>query len=711
MKSISLIFICVFLIVFAVCATADEPLKPLSAPIPSNIHARIIQLEDERNLNGDELTGLLKHQSPEVRCRAALAIGRIGDKRGTEPLINTLQKDVDTFARAMAAFALGEIEDVQAASALLDVVNSPKERLTVQARAIEALGKIAGVQANAEKLGQATLDTISKALIDRLPVADYKPSGIPLNNGKLLASLTITALMRLRHPASVEPLTQQLKSKDADIRAQAANALARLRRPIDSAVPALIEVLNDVDADARANAARALGTSKDARAIEPLIRLLSDKDERVQVGAVRALVAINDPRAVEPLIAFGDRVNRQVEPVARELSPRLGILLEIVAALGAFKDPRAGWLLNSIRRKLWSDLYPEAEIAIARIDWDQFLGWESDSSLTAASRKWPPNVGHIQGLAEIDSDLAKKQFVLPSLRSLWNNVSQEPVKSRLLTVSLRVLTKLKYEGAPQILRQQLSANDLIVKATAATLLEDYNSEENLGALVQSLANEKPDMANDARLAILSSLSKYKSDKAIEAIKSALNDTDHLVRRHAVDLLKQMGAGDFSDRIGIVQAGHDKAFYQRVVARLNKKITATIYTGKGQIRIEFFPREAPITVDSFVTLARKGYFNNLTFHRVVPNFVIQGGDPRGDGEGGPGYQMRCEINTLPYVRGAVGMALSGKDTGGSQFFITHSSQPHLDGGYTVFGKVISGMDVVDRISRGDVIRKIEIFESR
>src|SRR5262249_35084385 len=96
---------------------------------------------------------------------------------------------------------------------------------------------------------------------------------------------------------------------------------------------------------------------------------------------------------------------------------------------------------------------------------------------------------------------------------------------------------------------------------------------------------------------------------------------------------------------------------------------------------------------------------------VPNFVIQGGDPRGDGEGGPGYQIRCEVNPRPYIRGAVGMALSGKDTGGSQFFITHSPQPHLDGGYTVFGQVISGMEVVDRITRGDVIRKVEIFESR
>ncbi len=160
---------------------------------------------------------------------------------------------------------------------------------------------------------------------------------------------------------------------------------------------------------------------------------------------------------------------------------------------------------------------------------------------------------------------------------------------------------------------------------------------------------------------------------------------------------------------IIQTDHDKLFYQSVAVRANKKVIATIHTGKGSVTMELFPADAPITVDSFVTLARKGYFNGVTFHRVVPNFVIQGGDPRGDGEGGPGYQIRCEVNTRAYGRGAVGMALSGKDTGGSQFFITHSPQAHLDGGYTVFGQVTKGMEVVDRIARGDTIKRIQISE--
>ena len=119
----------------------------------------------------------------------------------------------------------------------------------------------------------------------------------------------------------------------------------------------------------------------------------------------------------------------------------------------------------------------------------------------------------------------------------------------------------------------------------------------------------------------------------------------------------------------------------------------------------------MTVDNFMQLSRKGFFNGLEFIRVVPSFVIQTGDPRGDQNGGPGYQIRDEINTRPYLAGTVGMALSGKDTGGSQFFITHSPQPHLDGGYTVFGQIVEGMDTVNRIARGDRIESIEIIEPK
>ena len=118
-------------------------------------------------------------------------------------------------------------------------------------------------------------------------------------------------------------------------------------------------------------------------------------------------------------------------------------------------------------------------------------------------------------------------------------------------------------------------------------------------------------------------------------------------------------------------------------------------------------EARGTVKHFVALAQKGYFNGLGFHRVVPGFVAQGGDPRGDGWGGPGYTIPCEINPVPYATGAVGMALAGKDTGGSQFFVMHAPHPHLDGRYTVFARVTAGQAAADALLVGDTIERVTL----
>jgi cyclophilin family peptidyl-prolyl cis-trans isomerase len=222
-----------------------------------------------------------------------------------------------------------------------------------------------------------------------------------------------------------------------------------------------------------------------------------------------------------------------------------------------------------------------------------------------------------------------------------------------------------------------------------------------------LARTSNDDSNDAALSILDSLGKQKNTAANEAIKNALQSKDALVRRRAAALLMTNGVGDYTSSIGPVKTTNTRADYERALARSGRSVRAVVTTSKGSFTIELLPSDAPLTVDNFIRLAQRGYFRGITIHRVVPNFVIQDGDPRGDGNGGPGYQIRCEINQVPYERAAVGMALSGKDTGGSQWFVTHSRQPHLDGGYTVFGMVISGMKVVDNIARGDVIQSINI----
>jgi peptidyl-prolyl cis-trans isomerase B (cyclophilin B) len=131
---------------------------------------------------------------------------------------------------------------------------------------------------------------------------------------------------------------------------------------------------------------------------------------------------------------------------------------------------------------------------------------------------------------------------------------------------------------------------------------------------------------------------------------------------------------------------------------------------GEIRLEFYPEDAPKTVENFVTLAKKGFYNGLNFHRVVPDFVVQGGCPKGNGTGGPGYQIKAEFNKQKHVRGTLAMARSqDPDSAGSQFYICYGPTPHLDGNYTVFGRVVSGMEHVDRIKQGDKMTSVTITE--
>lgn len=143
-------------------------------------------------------------------------------------------------------------------------------------------------------------------------------------------------------------------------------------------------------------------------------------------------------------------------------------------------------------------------------------------------------------------------------------------------------------------------------------------------------------------------------------------------------------------------------------------TATILTDKGTMKVEFYEKDAPNTVKNFIDLVNKGFYNGLTFHRVIPNFVIQGGCPNGIGNGGPGYKIKCELNggNQYHDRGVLSMAHAGRDTGGSQFFICHSraNTAHLDRNHTCFGKVVEGLEVIDMIRQGDVIQKIEIQET-
>jgi cyclophilin family peptidyl-prolyl cis-trans isomerase len=258
----------------------------------------------------------------------------------------------------------------------------------------------------------------------------------------------------------------------------------------------------------------------------------------------------------------------------------------------------------------------------------------------------------------------------------------------------------------------LERHDVAVTTTAAGMLGDtlFRRPESVAPLVAMLESLRPPDDTEALQEIISTLGKLGDARAFEPLQRHLQSADPAVAVAAADALRLMTGNDYSSQIRrrTEPLFQDLDFdYLRRLAPLPR---IRLSTTRGEVEIELNTHAAPFTVMSMLKLAsQRGYFRGLTFHRVVPNFVVQGGDPRGDGWGGPGYSIRSEFSPLAYETGTVGMASAGKDTEGSQFFITHSPQPHLDGRYTIIGRVVGGMDVVDALQVDDRIYDIQPIE--
>jgi cyclophilin family peptidyl-prolyl cis-trans isomerase/HEAT repeat protein len=720
----------VFVLIFISLAPANSQPRtrrlqnPTSGdPVSKILLLRIIRAEDERRWD-DDLRSLFSARNAAVRSRAALAAGRIGDEQAVVDLVQLLEKDDEMLVREMAAFALGEIESPLGADALVTVLKNSRED-SLRARSVEALGKIVA----ALPKEQATRASELAAVVLEALKFEARRRSAP---DTLAILLGLTATLRAK-PDNAGPIVAEfLHYSDSRIRADAANTLSRLKLK-DGNEQLRNLLVSDPDPVVRANAARVLGATEDKAAFESLLdRALKDKDLRVRVSAIRALGSLKDARATNPLLGRGEALRS----AATKTNNQANELIEIAVVIGILRkdasDERAVTWLRKLRLLTGSGA-PEVEIALARIDPAQYLSQLGSGAAArravqeAISLDWRRSSSVAQGLGEI-ATLADSTRENKALRAQAEDLLQAMLNYRdsgiviqtfVLVHSeyaipdvLQAYAAFKSKDLGDVLRKHLKESDVVVRGTAADLLGDLPPDEvNTRALIAALPVALADkQLNDAALSILGALAKQKSAKANEAIKIALDSPDYLIRRRAVALLKANGAGDFSSRIGTVRTRNTTADYERAIARMDKQVTAVVTTTKGSFTIDLLPDEATLTVDNFVELAKRKYFSGITIHRVVPNFVIQDGDPRGDGNGGPGYQIRCEINEAPYRRGAVGMALSGKDTGGSQWFVTHAPQPHLDGGYTVFGNVIEGMDVVDAIARGDVIRSIVINEN-
>ena len=650
-----------------------------------------------------------------VRRRAAIAIGRIGNPAGLDPLLTRLKIETQPLARADVVFGIGELEVARSVDPLLALLRDADQPVIVRARTVEALGKICSNAGVVSSIGTGRVAEVAVVVAAALPSPSRELSG----NDLLLGTMALTALLRLKAPSSVPSVIAQLSAKSSAMRATAANSLARLRpdaAAASSAAGPLTAMLAAKDPVERANGARGLGAIKATASVDAILRLLADPDARVVASAIRVLGTLGDVRAVGPLTDLGERLLGDYRAHIGERSPAVpvahGRLMLVAEALGLLKQPASLPLLQRIRTidgKVGAN--PESEIAVAAFGDEAFFDIPAPMSIPGGAADWRRQSAYAQGLGALKTARAKQEL-LDMLEGRRFGV----LDARAMTETLTALGAAKPESLESLCIQQLlTSTDFYVRATAAGILGEQfapASEATLNALDKALTASAKDVETDARLAILDAIGKYTSLRSTDLLVSAIADADYLVRRKAAELLEARGAGHFISQIKTASTPvRPRLYYEKLEARMRKpNPTAILQTEKGDVRVELLMREAPMNAMNFIELAQKGYFDGIVYHRVVPNFVVQGGDPRGDGNGGPGYQIRCEINEVPYDRGAVGMALSGKDTGGSQFFFTHAPQPHLDGGYTVFGRVTGGMDVVDSLMRGDRIVKVTILDS-
>ncbi|MBI3932520.1 MAG: HEAT repeat domain-containing protein [Acidobacteria bacterium] len=644
--------------------------------------SRILVLEDGRIAGGGELGRLLRDPDAGVRRRAALAAGRIAD-RSVVPTLIELMNDGEPEVRQMAAFALGLVGDPMASERLLASLKDTNG--TVRARCAEALGRLGDPRVAAD---------VARFVVESLP------QGAPLVTVRgddpgsstdpwLELRLALFTLARLKDARAAETVLLSGGRPRFDWWAATWTAM-RIESPI--LTPVLTAAASSTDPLSRAFAARGLGALKDASAVDLLAEMSRDRDETVAVNALRALAVVGDPRGLaaaaaalqaESLVLKGEALKAlSALPPERSLSTR------IVPYVG--------------HREAW--IRAAALTALARTDRDEFAlvlsGLDSDP------------VWSVRGALAAALAAAGDEISVGILLSMLRDDD-----ARVLPHVLDALVKARGGDAVETLRAHLEHPDFAVRAAAAQGLADLKAAGASDALFAAYRRSLGDADIDARASQVAALAFQRDDAARAALREiARSDPSRVVRARAGEALRDVGEappdpGPQAVERALLDYREAMAPYNPASGVAVYTPRAFVYTRRGRIEIHLNVIEAPLTCASFIDLARRGFYDGLTFHRVVPGFVIQGGCPRGDGNGGPGYTLRCEIGQRPYGRGAVGMALSGKDTGGSQFFVTTTPTPHLDGGYTLFGWVVSGMDVVDRIRPGDTIDHVEIWDGR
>ena len=628
-----------------------------------------------------DLATLATDPEARIRRRAAIAIGRVGLREGL-PILSPLLADPDAEVRQAAAFAVGIIGDRSASATLVPMLADPDP--LVRGRAAEALGQM-GAEDAAGAVGTMAAEYARTPAVAAMTPDDEQWPAAPEAEA---FKLGIFALVRLR---AYEPLAAAVldgKGNPVSSWWPVAYALQRIADP--RAAPALKRLAQTKGRYTAAFAARGLGGAKDPSAIDTLMPMIdpATRPREVVVSAIRALAQLGAMKAAPRLGALAGNVKLDAN-----------LRLEAVQALSALRAVDQVAIVQDLITDEWPAMRAAALRAAAAIDPDNFTLILSGLDV---DRHWLARAALAEVLGTFQPQLALERV----------NGFLKDEDRRVIPAALRSLVRLKAPNAADVVRAHLKEADYVVRETAASLVGQMKLPDGVAALRAAYAAGEADAAYAARAAAVEAMAAYGTPEAVEGIRAALADRDWAVRVRAAEMLAKLDP-NADVRLAIRPAPNQPPmrYDDPLLGGPPYSPHVFIETAKGTIEFELAVLDAPQTTRSFMALARKGFFNGLQVHRVVANFVVQDGDPRGDGEGGPGFTIRDELNTRPYLRGTIGMALSWRDTGGSQFFITHSPQPHLDGRYTAFGHVVNGMEVVDRIQVGDVIQAVRVWDGK
>jgi len=642
--------------------------------------ANVLAAEDARRFDPPLFTEAARFPDPLVRGRAALAMGRIGDTTALGTLLELLT-DEDSLVQEDAAFALGLLRSpavlVPLRERTLQILRAGSRSTAVEA--VTAIAKIGGADA------ATVIDDVVRQASGAIQSGDDLP----------VALQAVGEAWRLGADAPIAALVQVAQSGSPAFRRRAVYSLTRLRSPEAGTV--LRDAATDSVVELRQWAARALtaqyvdtaGLGRDA--VAPILsRLVDDDDPGVRINALRSLATYADSRLAQ--VALDHTTD-----------PEPNVRVEALAALGRLESVLAQpVLLEHVNGRLLA-LRTQALLSLARLDRNAALR-QAAAWIIGPDPRLRMSGADALGLIGGDTALT------------WLEMLLEDRDGRVAARAFGALSDADSLWARDWAPDLALHRDPVVRALAVQVLGTYPLPAHLDALITSYDIAQGDLIPDARIAVVKTLGRIAELGSLQEF--AIEDQflqrfpscdDYLVRQAAETHLP-LAARRWGPAFP-VETGREIGDYRDIARRLLVPAAQgdvpqlVIETDRGEIVIRLFTADAPLTVNAILELVDRRYFDGGTWHRVVPNFVIQDGDPRGDGWGGPGFVLRDEINRKRYGTGTVGMALSGPDTGGSQFFITHAPQPHLDGTYTVIGQVEQGLDVVDRIMQSDRIRVV------